>query len=279
MRIGEFLEALDDVLPLSLAHADDPVGTQVMAGDPELTGIAVAYEIDERSVRRAAEAGANLIVAFHPLIYAPLRTIRGRDRVERTVIELIDRRIALHVVHTAFDAHPRGTSVLLGEALGLRDIVPMIPDATLSGAGFGAVGNLPVAVTLGQLAGRVQAACRADVVRVSDRPNGSLDRSVRRVAIVGGSGMSYYRDAVASGADAFVSADVRYHAFHAAVDAIPILDPGHAESEAFVVDGMLELVRTTIAHTGNTLDAIPLAESTNPVHYIVNSIRPSSTGD
>lgn len=279
MRIGEFVAALERTLPLSLAVPGDPVGLQVHVDDAELTGIAIAYELDVASVARAAAAGANLIVAFHPLIFAPLPRIGGHGRVERTVIELIDRRIALHVVHSAFDAHPRGTSVLLGEAIGLRAITPIVPDASFDGGGFGAVGNLSQPLSLADLAERLRMACGADVVRVAGRAGESLERPISRVAIVGGSGMSYYDAAVATGADAFISADVRYHAFHEAVDRIPVLDPGHAESEAYVVDGIADLVRRCTEQLGLSLAVIPLVESTNPVHYIVTKDRPSSTGD
>lgn len=272
MRTSEFLEAFGRTLPLCLAHSDDAVGIQVMVDDAELAGIAVAYELDELAVRRAQEAGANLIIAFHPLIYAPLKRIDSRGRVERTVVELIDRRIALYVVHTAFDAHPRGTSVLLGEAIGLGSIGPIIPNDAVDGGGFGAVGNLSEPLSLGELAERVRIACGASVVRVSDRAEGVLERTVRRIAIVGGSGMSYYDAAVATGADAFITADVRYHAFHAAVDRIPVLDPGHAESEAFVVGGIVDLVRRTVERLELPITVVPLMESTNPVHYIVNKV-------
>lgn len=279
MRVGEFLKAFERTLPLSLAQADDPVGVQIMRGDDELSGVAVAYEVDESVVLRAYEAGANLIVAFHPLIYAPLRAITTARRVERTVIELIERRIALYVVHTAFDVHPRGTSALFGEAIGLRDIDPIVPDDSYRGSGMGAVGNLSERLSLGELAERVRQASGADVVRISARTEDDLERMIERVGIVGGSGMSFYDAAVAAGAEAFISADVRYHAFHAALDHIPVLDPGHAESEVFVVGGIVDLVQQTIEQSKLALAVIPLMESTNPVHYIVKTDRPSSTGD
>ena len=106
MLIREFIDAFNDELPLALAMKDDPVGLQVLAAERELSSIAVAYEVDERVVAHAAEAGAELIIAFHPLIYPSLRQITSHTRVERSVVELIDRRIGLYIVHTAFDAHP-----------------------------------------------------------------------------------------------------------------------------------------------------------------------------
>ena len=142
MRITHFLEHLDTVIPINLAMQDDPVGLQVMAEDRELTKVVVAYELNETIVLNAANEGAELIVAFHPLIYPHLRSITGKDRVERTVLRLIENRIGLYIVHTAFDAHPRGTSWLLANALGCTNIRPIVPNALLAGAGMGAVGKL-----------------------------------------------------------------------------------------------------------------------------------------
>lgn len=85
--------------------------------------------------------------------------------------------------------------------------------------------------------------------------------------------MSFYGAAVAAGADAFITADVRYHAFHAANDSVPILDPGHAESEAFVVAGMARLVEKVAGEScggdSGGISVLSITETTNPVRYIV----------
>jgi dinuclear metal center YbgI/SA1388 family protein len=269
MRITEFLEKFARELPLELAMPDDPVGLQVLADDRELTAVALAYEVDERMIRLADDAGAELVIAFHPLIYPSLKRITNGTRVERTVIELIDRRIALHIVHTAFDAHPDGTSALLARRLGLIDIRPLVPDTRYAGAGMGAIGELAEAVEVTDLARRLREACSAQGVRISSPPDRPSDRAVRSIAILGGSGMSFYDQAVRAGADAMITADVRYHGFHAANDKIPVLDPGHAESEAFVVEGMAALVERVVRELNETIRIVPLREPTNPVRLIV----------
>lgn len=269
MRTEEFLARFARELPLELAMADDPVGIQVMAEDRELHTVAVAYEVNEGMVARAAEAGAELIVAFHPLIYPSLKRITRGTRVERTVVELISRRIALYIVHTAFDAHPDGTSALLGRRLGLAALRPLVPDARHEGAGMGAVGILPEPMQLQELARLLKEACRAQGVRISVSPDRPQSRPVQRVAILGGSGMSFYDRAVEAGADAFITADVRYHAFHAANDHIPLLDPGHAESEALVTGGMAALLERAAHGLSPAVRVVALEDSTNPVRLIV----------
>jgi dinuclear metal center YbgI/SA1388 family protein len=208
-------------------------------------------------------------VAFHPLIYPALRRITTGTRVERTAIELIDRRIALYVVHTAFDAHPDGTSALLARGLGLESIRPLVADARHAGAGMGAVGELAEPTELADLARLLQRTCGAQGVRISLPPDGTPARPVRTVAILGGSGMSFYDQAVRAGADALITGDIRYHGFHAANDGIAVLDPGHAESEAFVTDGMAALIERALSGSADAIRVVALREPTNPVRLIV----------
>lgn len=268
MLISQFLQEFQQELPLALAMPDDPVGVQVLTDDRPLTNIAVAYELDEATIGRAAGANAELIVAFHPLIYPSLKRVTGATRVERCVARLITERVGLFIAHTAFDAHPRGTSVLFAEALGCTSIAPLQPSSILPNAGMGAVGVLERDLPLSGLAEQVRAICKVPSVRVSVPAGSQPNQAVRRVAVLGGSGMSFYGSAVHAGADAFITADVRYHGFHSANDQIPVIDPGHFETETFVVDGMAGLLRETVQRVGAAISVHPIHETTNPVRYI-----------
>lgn len=269
MTIKEFIRHLDQEIPLSLAMQDDPVGLQIMPRNNRITTIAVAYELNERVVELAGEAGAEMIVAFHPLIYPHLSRITGATRVERTVADLIDQRIGLYILHTAFDAHPEGTSHILAKELGCTEAIPLVPHAQIPDAGMGAIGTFETPVTTAELAEKLKDVCEASVVRVSCPADGTLEGEIRKVAILAGSGMSFYEAARTSGADAFITGDVRYHAFHAANDGIPILDPGHAESEAFVVSGMARLINKVAESLSRDISVVQITEPTNPVRYIV----------
>ncbi len=63
---------------------------------------------------------------------------------------------------------------------------------------------------------------------------GDLDRTIRRVAVCGGSGSSFILNAIAAGADAYITGDVKYHDFHLADRKMLIADIGHFESEHFI---------------------------------------------
>lgn len=268
MTISSFISLIESELPMEMALADDPVGTHVLPDDRSIRRVAAVYEIDDNVVNRAIERNVDLLVAFHPLIFTGLTSVTRKSRVERAVIDLATAGIAVHIVHTSFDMHPAGTSALLASELGLEGIEPLMPDDRRPGWGMGSIGWLTEPLPLNEFADLVRRTCGARAARFSRSDRFSTDFSVHRVACVGGSGMSFYYDAVRRGADALVTADVRYHAFHSANDAIPVVDPGHAETERFVVSGLHEILARVIRGSGIDVELVTLDATTNPVDVV-----------
>ena len=128
-----------------------------------------------------------------------------------------------------------------------------------SRAGLGAIGRLPSAESLSDFLERVSERLDAGSLRYVGDP----DASVERVAVCGGAGSDFIRTARARGADAYVTADVKYHEFFDVLgtDGTPqmaVVDPGHYETEAltealfrnFLTDRFSELsVRRTRTRT------------------------------
>ncbi len=89
-------------------------------------------------------------------------------------------------------------------------------------------------------------------------------KKVKKVAICGGSGSFLLPDAIRAGADAFVTADFKYHQFFDAEGLILIADIGHYESEQFTPEIVLELLKEKFT----TFAARISKTNTNPVNYI-----------
>ncbi len=130
MLITEFIHALEEVVPLASAgYARDAVGLQV-GGEPDakLEKVLIAYEVTEEIIQEAIEIGANLIVAFHPLIFPTVDRLTNASRTGKLVRDLIKADISLYVLHTAFDSQIEfGTSRLMAEVLELESIQPLEP--------------------------------------------------------------------------------------------------------------------------------------------------------
>ena len=130
MLITEFIRALEEIVPLgSIGYDKDAVGMQVaLPRNTELTKVLVAYEVTQAVIDEAKSRGADLILAFHPLIFPSVRTIGDSDRTGALIRQLVKNDIALYIQHTAFDTHPRfGTSKLMAEVLELENIRPLMP--------------------------------------------------------------------------------------------------------------------------------------------------------
>ncbi|MDP4200992.1 MAG: Nif3-like dinuclear metal center hexameric protein [Bacteroidota bacterium] len=249
MLIPEFLHALEHVVPLSAAgYERDAIGLQVgLAAGTELTGVLFAYEVTSEVIADARERDANLIVAFHPLIFPTIPAVTDATRTGMLIRALIKSDIALYVQHTAFDTHPEfGTSRLMAEALGLKEIrtlSPLMREGLPAGTGMGALGILIEKMNRGALLILTEQTFGAHGLRF----NRGGPAQVRTVAMLGGAGMEYYSDARKAGADAFITADIRYHDFYLADhDGILLIDAGHAETERFVTLGMVRAATRAI---------------------------------
>lgn len=92
-----------------------------------------------------------------------------------------------------------------------------------------------------------------------------LPKKIRKVAVCGGSGSFLLNDAIAAGADAFVTADFKYHEFFDAEEKLVIADIGHFESEQFTSDLLIDVIQEKFPNF-----AIRLTEhNTNPINYFI----------
>lgn len=126
--------------------------------------------------------------------------------------------------------------------------------------GLGRVGTLPGPVTLEEFAEQVKQALNVSHVRVV----GPLDRVVRKVAVLGGSGSKYVRDAIRAGADVYVSGDIDYHtAQDALADGICIIDPGH-HAEVLMKEKVAQYLKQQLADAGYATEVLASTVPTDP---------------
>jgi len=137
------------------------------------------------------------------------------------------------------------------------DIYPLENKAP--GIGMGMVGNLKDPMEEEAFLARIKDLFDTGVIRHT----ALRGLPVRRVAICGGSGSFLMPRAIASGADVFVTGDVKYHQFFDADGRIVVMDIGHFESEQFTRELFYDLLMKNFPKF-----AIRLSETeTNPIKY------------
>jgi dinuclear metal center YbgI/SA1388 family protein len=127
------------------------------------------------------------------------------------------------------------------------------------GAGAGAIGTLPAPLTVTMLLEKLKELTGIQVIRYS----GDTARTVTTVAVCGGSGSDLISNAARAGADAFVTGDVKYHAFTQAPDDMIVADIGHYESEKFSLELLHDLINKKFPKFALRFSGI----KTNPINY------------
>ena len=126
--------------------------------------------------------------------------------------------------------------------------------------GLGVVGVLPCEEDVKDFLSRVKQLFGVGAIRYSGNTSGK----VKKVAICGGAGAEFVRDAIAVGADVLITGDVKYHEFMSADNNILVADIGHYESEQYTKEIFSEIITKKIPNF-----AVHYAElEKNPINYL-----------
>ncbi len=364
MKIKEIIAVLEEMAPLAYAENFDNVGLLVGNQETDATGVLVCHDALENVINEAITKNCNLVVCFHPILFAGLKKITGKNYVERAVIKAIKNDIAIYAVHTALDNHPDGVNKIFCDALGLKNAKILIPKQNfirklvtytipenaekvrnaLFDAGAGQIGNyedcsfnskgigtfmgnehsdpqlgerfefvqteeIKIEVTfekhletkilkalfsnhayeevayeiyelqnkhqnigLGMIAEFTNPMTEKDFLHLvkekmlSDgiRHSTFTGKAIKKVAVLGGSGSYAIKNAILAGADAFLTADLKYHQFYEAENQLLLADIGHFESERYTKNYIVDFLRKKILNFAIILSE----ENTNPVKYL-----------
>jgi dinuclear metal center YbgI/SA1388 family protein len=376
-NLGDVVSALEHLYPPAWADEGDKVGLVVGDVDAGVARVLFAVDPVQAVVEQAIELEADLLVVHHPLLLRPVSSVRADQPKGRVVHDLISHRIGLYVAHTNADSPARGVSESLAFALGLSDVVPLLPDRAdpldkvvtfvptpdaqrvidaLAAAGAGAIGDydrcafttqgegtfrpgpaahpvigrrgdievvqesrvemvlsrryrdavvtalreahpyeepafdvlelagwasergagrlgvLPEPMRLRDFAERVVAALPATAVGA--RVSGEPDRELRRVAVAGGAGDFLLGDVLASGADVYVTSDLRHHPaseFREHPQAPALVDVPHWAAEWTWLPVVRDALTEVLEARGLAVESVVSQICTDPWNYRAQS--------
>ena len=234
--VGDVVDAVGRRTRPEKAAAWDPVGLQLGDREAPVSRVAVCHEVTEDVVGALEASPVDLLVAYHPLLFAPVNRVLAGRSAEARAYRLIRLGVNLLVAHTDFDAAPGGAADALAASLGLSDVEPFGGDPDEGFADIGRVGGF--AAPLADLEAQVSGLFGGAGLRVSG------DRAARidSVAVVPGSGASLI-EAAAGVAQALVTGDAPHHRMVRARDlGLAVVDPGHTQTERPGIAALLRLV-------------------------------------
>jgi dinuclear metal center YbgI/SA1388 family protein len=131
MRIKDVIAYLGEIAPPSLQESYDNAGLIVGDANLECKGVMTCLDSTEEVIQEAIEKGCNLVVAHHPIVFSGLKTITGKNYIERTIIKAIKHDIAIYAIHTNLDNVKHGVNGVWADALGLMNQRVLAPKAGL----------------------------------------------------------------------------------------------------------------------------------------------------
>lgn len=233
VTVGDVVDVVQRHYPPATAEPWDVVGLAVGERSAPVSRVLLTVDVVPEVLAEARALGAQLVVAHHPLLLRGVTSVVAEEPKGRLVLAAARDRVAVLTAHTNADIAVDGVSQALADALGLVGCRPLVPHRDDPATGTGRVGRLPEPMSAGELVEHV--AARVPATATGVRLAGDPRRRVATVALVAGAGDGYMDAARESGADAYLTSDLRHHPVSEFLQhrAAPVLiDVAHAAAEA-----------------------------------------------
>jgi dinuclear metal center YbgI/SA1388 family protein len=365
--ISTIIEYLEKLAPLSYQESYDNAGLIVGNKNAPVNGVLICLDSLEAVVDEAIENNCNLIVCHHPIVFKGLKSITGKNYVEKVIIKAIKNDIAIYACHTNLDNVWLGVNKKIADKLGLingkilapsngklkklylyaptyaaeeakaaifnigagviseysecsfetKGIGTFKPSAqskpsigkagggreqvdevkleflfeqhlqykveqavhkltyyeekayeivelanTHQRIGAGWIGEFEHELDVNAYLQKVSEVFKVPIIKYTQGSNSPI----KKVALCGGSGSFLLGIAKSKGADAYLSADFKYHEYFDAEDNIVITDIGHFESEQYTSEIFYSYLKEKFSNFAILLSRV----NTNPVKYFKN---------
>jgi dinuclear metal center YbgI/SA1388 family protein len=131
--------------------------------------------------------------------------------------------------------------------------------------GYGAIGELDNEIATRTFLKMVETKINSDF-----RFGKGKSDKIKTVAVCGGDGSELLPAAISKGADAFITADIKYHTFHDAEGKILLIDAGHYETEIFCLGGIKTKLEKLFQIKKSKIKIEIFRGSTNPIQFYKN---------
>jgi dinuclear metal center YbgI/SA1388 family protein len=266
--LKDVIPVLEALAPSCLAEEWDNVGLQI--GDPRSVVRAVAVALDPSPwvVDAVCRSGFDLLVTHHPMFFRPLKKIDLQTGIGRSIGQALRHGLAVFSLHTNLDAVAQGLNDWLAVRLGLERIRLLSSNRAVGPKarhGIGRVGDLSRTIRLKQLALAVKKKLGIETLRIAGDPG----LKVRKAALSTGSGGGMVPDFLASGAQVFISGDLRYHEAREIESAgLGLIDVGHFHSEHLMKDAVVKKMKSAFAKRRLAIAVTAVAEEKDPFTFL-----------
>lgn len=229
MITQEIINRLEEKFPKNLAEDWDNVGLLVGDNKQDIRKIQVSIDATEKVIDHAIVNGVDMIITHHPFIFKGIKNINFSTSMGRKIRKLIKNDINIYSMHTNLDSANGGLNDYILNLLGIDDSKILDKNLVDENCGIGRIYKLKEECTVKEYIKILKEKLEVENLRVIST---NLDKKIKKIGLINGSGMSYWRKAKSLGVDLFITGDVGYHeALDARENNLDVIDIGHFECE------------------------------------------------
>ncbi|XP_021189573.3 NIF3-like protein 1 isoform X2 [Helicoverpa armigera] len=228
-------EVLENFAPKQLSESWDNTGLLVEPYTARnISKILLTNDLTEDVALEAHGHGCEMIISYHPPIFAPMKSVVQRAWKERIVSLLLEKQISLYSPHTSWDSVRGGVNDWLASAFPVKESTPLIPGADPQ-VGAGRLLQLASSISLSDAVTKVKQLTGLSHVRFAFGKGKSMSSEVLTVALCAGSGNSVLKGAAA---DLYLTGEMLHHdVLDAAQKGISVILTNHSDSERGFLKG------------------------------------------
>ena len=227
MLLREIINSIESVAPRSAQEEWDNSGMQVGDTGRDIQSVLLTTDVTPDVVNEAVMRGCQLILSHHPLLFHGLKQVCGQTPQACVVEMAIKHNIAIYSAHTSLDAVQGGINTRLADKLGITNYRILVPNESNPAIGLGVIGQLSQPMRYEAFLEHIEKVLKPTYIRYT-RPAHEM---VQTIALCGGAGAEFVGEAIAQGAEVYLTADCKYHEFQDAEGRIGLIDIDHWISE------------------------------------------------
>ncbi|MBL7766998.1 MAG: Nif3-like dinuclear metal center hexameric protein [Chitinophagaceae bacterium] len=127
MSIQHIIDELEILAPVSYQESYDNCGLLVGNRQKIIEKALITLDCTEAVLDEAIQLGCSLVICHHPILFSGIKSITGKNYIERVILKAIQQDIAIYAAHTNLDNMPVGVNAKIAEKLGLKNCQILAP--------------------------------------------------------------------------------------------------------------------------------------------------------
>ncbi len=127
MKISTIMNQLEVLAPISLQESYDNSGLLVGDRNADIDSALLCLDSIEEVIEEAIERKCGLVIAHHPIVFSGIKSLTGKNYIERTLLKAIKNDIAIYAIHTNLDNVKNGVNKKMAEKIGLKNLQILNP--------------------------------------------------------------------------------------------------------------------------------------------------------